>query len=235
MTPLVLNISNATVSSDSSVMEFVCTSNPPRLLHRKAFGIHGNILDVDNLSHSTRDNTSVKITQIPGMTSVQIWERISGGNGIYTLISSAYDSEVRIVAIQALSTRNSDLENDSVNPAREQANTNANLSSTVADETFVRVTTEVIKSHDSQVVSKKQGDGIRSGTINCYLMTGGLGLIFIVITFILIGVIFYMRHKLRSKTEVTVISGQEISSDIVLHDNPAYLTFSETERETPDN
>lgn len=233
-----ISISTNVTNSNSSVMEFLCMSTPPRLINWKVIGIHSDILDLDNLNQSMKVSTTVNITQSPGETRLRIWEAIPGGNCIHTVMCYTYDTEKRVVAFRHITTPSEcsfDCGSISFKTTARQETTSANPTTTDASSTLVVSTTEEGRlSKVFDVASTDQNYEMNTDTINDYVLIGFVSLPYLVLILILIGIICYMHCRHKSKMEVsTEVPTQHTLPEAILHDNPAYLSFSETKDYIP--
>ncbi|KAJ8040953.1 hypothetical protein HOLleu_15414 [Holothuria leucospilota] len=236
-----LNVSvivNGTKSNTDFVMEFLCTSTPPRLIYWKVFGTYGNLLDFDNIDQQVNVNTTVNITQSPGETLLRISETVPGGNGIHTVMCSTYDTEKRVVAFLQLTTpseSSSDCASSDIkvttfdNPTTTSTTTTATTTTIHESSTFVVSKTEI-------AASTEKGYKMKTDTRSYYLLIGFVSLPYVVIIFILVGIMCFMHHRHKKIMEVSVaVLTQNTLPEAVLHDNPAYLSFSEINGCSPDN
>lgn len=249
-------------SSDYHVMEFLCSTTPPRLMYWIVVGVDGNLLDMDDLNHSVKVHTSVNITQSTGETSLRIWEAIPGGNGIHTVMCYTYDTESRVDALVHIKSQpgttssyeSSSLspayarvgtndrltipfegyENNSLSPTHDGVNTNINrattLTTTKGGNLVIRSTKRVGYSEDFEAGPPERGYEMSSVCRHDYILICAIVTPLLVIILILTTTVFFMRNSLsRSQNETeskTDDSAQTSSSEIELHDNPAYLPFT---------
>ncbi|KAJ8039603.1 hypothetical protein HOLleu_17379 [Holothuria leucospilota] len=237
---LKLNIYEENVTLDSSVMEFSCNSTPPRLMYWKMFGSHGNLFDFDNIDHSISVNITANITQSPGKTTLRIWETVPGGNGIHTVMCSTYDTDKRVVAFLPVTTPsvcNSDCASSDLKQTDMPEST---TTTTHKSGTFVMTTTDLEGHYDDTEVqaSTEQECEMKTYTLNGYVLTTYVSAPYLVIILLLFGIICYMHHKNRRSLKMeftTELKVDHTLPETVLHDNPAYLSFSETNGYSPEN
>ncbi|KAJ8040956.1 hypothetical protein HOLleu_15417 [Holothuria leucospilota] len=239
---VILNIfnTNNVTKTDTSLVELVCTSRPPRHMFWAVFAGDSLLFDFNTLnSTSFKVNTTVNITQSSGETTLSILESVPGGNGIHTVICSTVDTEARAVAlyrIQHQSVRNlpgCDLSSSKTTEMQVTTDTTYdNPTSTDEGSRFVLTTTEVLKdSKEYETNQIEHGHEIKMDSANNYFLMGGVGLPLLLTNLILIVAVFYLHKKTRYKAGINAqVSTQSTGSpDIELHDNPTYLAFTETE------
>lgn len=238
---VILNIfnTNNVTKTDTSLIELVCTSRPPRLMFWAVFTDDGLLFDSSTLNSTAfKVNTTVNITQSSGETTLRISKSVPGGNGIHTVICSTFDTEARVVAlyrIQHQSSRNLDCDLSSPKTTEMQVTTGTtydNPTSTDKGSRFVVTTTKVSKdSKEYEMNQIEHGHEIKTDSANDYFLMGVVGLPLLGTNLILIVAVFYLHKKTRYKAGINPqVSTQSTGSpDIELHDNPAYLAFTEPE------
>lgn len=92
-----VEISPVNFTSEMKVLEFNCTSYPPRLMYWSIVSSHGDLLSYNNLKYNnaTLVNTSILILQSAGWTSLRITEATAGGNDIKRVVCYTYNTNVK--------------------------------------------------------------------------------------------------------------------------------------------
>lgn len=99
---LTVQIMPTSFTSDSEVLNFTCTSSPPRLLYWRVLGSNGDILDLDQPGASLKVDTNITIEQSVGNTSIFISEDVPGGNEIYAVICFTYQTKTKAAGARLL-------------------------------------------------------------------------------------------------------------------------------------
>ncbi|KAJ8040954.1 hypothetical protein HOLleu_15415 [Holothuria leucospilota] len=231
-----INLSYTTNRNESeyTVMEFFCSSTPPRLMYWIVVGVDGNLLDMDDLNHTMKVNTTVNITQSTGETHLRIWEAIPGGNGIHTVMCYTYDTESRVdalIRIQPQSGTISRYESSSLSPTYAGVSTYDNRATTIEGSNLVISSTERVgHSEGFEVGPPERGDEMSSVCRHDYILICAIVTPLLVIILILTTITLHNSlNRSQNKTEVnTDDSGPRSSSEMELHENPAYLPFIKT-------
>ncbi|KAJ8040958.1 hypothetical protein HOLleu_15421 [Holothuria leucospilota] len=222
--------------SNTSVIEFMCISTPPRLMYWKVFGSYGNLLDIDDLNKSIKVNTTVSITQSPGETSLRIWEATPAGDDIHMVMCSTYDTEAHVVAhlrVTSKSETSSDCSLSNLEPTETHIRTLDNSITTTEGTTILTGTNFVKRSQDFGVDTKGRNE-TRTYSSNNYASTAVVGVPLLVTNLILIMLLFYVHRKNRKNMEINTEASAQ-STEVELHDNPAYLAFREVNDCIPAN
>ncbi|KAJ8040955.1 hypothetical protein HOLleu_15416 [Holothuria leucospilota] len=181
--------------SNTSIIEFMCTSTPPRLMYWKVFGSYGNLLDIDDLNKSIKVNITVSITQSPGETSLRIWEATPAGDDIHMVMCSTYDTEAHVVAhlrVTSKSETSSDCYLSNLEPTETHITTHDNSITTAEGTTILTSTNNFVKrSQDFGVVTKARNE-TRTYSSNNYVSTLVVGVPLLVTNLILIMLLFYI-------------------------------------------
>ncbi|PIK33518.1 hypothetical protein BSL78_29668 [Apostichopus japonicus] len=104
--PLEIEILPKHFTSSTPLLQFNCSSYPPRLMYWAVYSTNGNLLDAGNQNQAILVNTTISIDQSIGFTSISITEDIPGGNDIQEVICLTYDTQMA-VAIAHLVTDDS--------------------------------------------------------------------------------------------------------------------------------
>lgn len=254
-TNLELFLTPSNFSSNSTTLEFNCTSIPPRLLGWTIITDNGDIIDLSSSSNIIKVSMNVTITQKAGESVLHISEASAGGNGILSVICSSYDTPAKVyesshrVFIDKCSDSDTDtvLSTVSLPFTESPVKTATEIHNKKTTEIFEQKTTvdydlfhttedglkEVPNLTEICVYQKPNFElCVESIEVRLLLLATAL-LCSLVVAAVVLGLLRKLWRTFARTTPTTFEEDDKVPSGTVLHDNPVYLSYSETGGSSP--
>lgn len=201
---LTVQIMPTSFTSDSEVLNFTCTSSPPRLLYWSVLGSNGDILDLDQHGASLKVDTNIDIEQSVGKTTLLISEEVPGENEIYAVICFTYQTNTKAAGASLVPlNKTSRLVTDSPKVTEERS-TMTNFVNDGKDEEAIKQSSNV--------------------PVVFIVSTVILTVIIIVLIFCWLGSHFLAKQKAANRSKM---DSKVETPEATLYDNPAYGSNNE--------